>query len=193
MPDLSGQDGTFECIKSRDFLIASVTQAFGDNGVVDFTANPFRHFSSLLKLTISPNGDLSDTKLTKIQITGEDITSRTTYSFLSETTQVVFKSNDWTIALNDEMSEKEAVYYALLNPVTCSSGVTLLIEYEREGEFYVATKEGFASNAFSGGVMQEFTIVVKDGVLTISGAGISEWGEGAKLDDLIINGEKQEE
>lgn len=52
MPSLAAQDGTLEDVAKKDFLIASHTQNFGDNGVVTLS---FSHQYSLMAFTVKIN------------------------------------------------------------------------------------------------------------------------------------------
>ena len=49
LPSLKGQDGSWENIQKYDFMVAEVTQAYGEDGTVAFTGNnSFRHISCLV-------------------------------------------------------------------------------------------------------------------------------------------------
>lgn len=195
MPSLLSQTGTIESISACDFLVATVTQSYGDDGVVNFQEeNAFTHVSSLLQLTFKGDGDLSTSVLKKISVEGKDVVAPATYSFTTkEVTLTPDESSDLLeVALNHEMGGSDATFYFILNEkLDASSVVTLSIEYETGGKVYVAQMTDFASNVFTGGMRQRYTLSIKDSSLVITGSSISAWDEGGSLEDIIIKGEEQ--
>lgn len=195
MPDLLGQDGTFESVKARDFLVASVTQTYGGNGLVNFNeSHSFKHVSSLLKLVIPSGGDSKPFTLKNLKITGEDITSSTTYSFSKPGVNVVpgAESNVLDLELDHILKDGDLVLYCMVNAKSDNSAnVSLSIEYEADGELFVAQKNGFSDNLFSGGVMQEYTIRINGLELSVTGALIKEWEQDDNI-EVDIEGEKQQ-
>lgn len=196
MPSLLNQTGTLAGISECDFLVTSVSQTYGTDGVVRFQDdNAFRHVSSLLQLTINGKGDLSSSTLKKITITGTNIVAPTTYSFEDGAVSLVpdDASDELSLSMELELLNADKTFYFIVNEKKDASAVVKLsIEYETDGKMYVAEMEGFANNVFGGGLRQSYTITIKDSSLIISGASISSWGEGESLDDVVINGESQE-
>lgn len=85
LPSLKGQDGSWENIQKYDFMVAEVTQAYGEDGTVAFTGNnSFRHISCLVQFDIKAAGTLSDAVLTNLSLEGGNIISSATYSFETE-------------------------------------------------------------------------------------------------------------
>lgn len=195
MPGLMSQTGTLESISACDFLVATVTQSYGDDGVVNFQEeNAFTHVSSLLQLTFKGNNDLSSSILKKISVDGEGILAPATYSFTTkEVTLTPNESSDLLeVALNHEMGGNDATFYFILNEkLDASSVVTLTVEYETDGKTYLAQMTDFANSIFTGGMRQRYTLSIKDSSLIITGSSISVWDEGGSLEDIIIKGEEQ--
>ena len=197
MPGLKQQDGTVAGISACDFLVATTTQSYGSDGVVEFKGEgkSFVHVSSLLKLTFKGDGDLQASTLDEMSISGKDIVAPSNYSF--ENNGVTLSSDDSSdlldVALSHEMNGADATFYFILNAKTDSSSpVTLTLEYTTGGKSYVASLDNFAGNVFAGGMQQSYTISVRDRYLIVSGSEISPWGEGETLDNIVINGQETE-
>jgi len=195
MPTLLSQKGTVESISACDFLVATVTQSYGDDGVVSFQEeNAFTHVSSLLQLTFKGDGDLRSSVLKKISVEGKGIVASSTYSFATEeVTLTDSESADLLeVPLTHEMAGKDVTFYFILNEkLDASSVVTLTVEYETDGTAYVACMTDFAGNVFTGGMRQRYTLSIKDSELSLMGSSISAWDEGGSLEDIIIKGEEQ--
>jgi hypothetical protein len=65
------------------------------------------------------------------------------------------------------------------------------VEYEVNGETYVAKSENFVKVGFVGGMCQDYTITIQNSSLVIEEAAILPWGTGETLDNIIINGEEK--
>lgn len=193
MPDLKEQTGTIPSISRCDFLVASTTQDFGEDGTVLFKGEgkSFAHVSSLLKLTIKGDDDLKSSVLNCITIEGTNLIAPARYSF--ENNSVTLSpdtgSDVLDVSLEHEMNASDATFYFIVNEKKDElSSITLTIEYTTEDKTYVAQLENFAGNVFEGGMQQSYTITIKDRTLLITGAEILPWGVGENLDDIIING-----
>lgn len=197
MPSLLGQSGTIASISKCDFLVASVTQSCGTDGIIAFREeNAFSHVSSLVQLTFKGDGDLSSAVLTKISIEGKDIVASSTYSFSEELVSMNpdAASDVLDVALSHPMEGKDATFYFILNEKEdASEPVVLTVEYKTDDKTYVARMENFAGNVFVGGVKQSYTITIKERLLIIDGSSISSWGAGESLENIVINGEEQSE
>ena len=195
MPSLLNQTGTIESISQCDFLVSSVTQSYGDDGVVKFQGDgAFSHVSSLLQLTFKGVEDLSSSVLKKIKIEGENIVAPTTFSFNDKKVSVLSSddSDVLEVSLSHEMDGENVTYYFILNEkLDASSVVTLTVEYTTGDKTYVAQKKGFAGNVFAGGVCQSYIMTIMDRLLVISGSSISEWGDGESLDDVVLDGKEK--
>lgn len=195
MPSLMSQTGTMESISACDFLVATVTQSYGEDGVVNFQEeNAFTHVSSLLQLTFKGDNDLSSSILKKISVNGEGILAPATYSFTTkEVTLTPDESSDLLeVDLNHEMGGNDATFYFILNEkLDASSIVTLTVEYETGGKTYVAQLENLAGNVLTGGMRHRYTFNIKDSSLIIVGSSITSWEEGGQLEEIIINGTEQ--
>ena len=192
MPSLLEQTGEIASISQCDFMVSSVTQRYASSDVVCFNEdNAFEHVSSLVQLTIKGDGDLSFSTLTKISITGKDIATSSTYSFVKDevTLSSDATSNELSSEISVEMEGEDKTFYFIVNPKVASTGtVKLTIEYETGEETYIAELDDFSGNAFEQGYRQSFTISVKDGKLTVSGSSITPWIDGEPMDDIVIGG-----
>ena len=197
MPSLLNQTGTIESISQCDFLVSSVTQSYGDDGVVKLEGDgAFTHVSSLLQLTFKGVGDLSSSVLKNIKIEGENIVAPSTFSFSDKKVSILSSENSdvLDVSLSHEMKGEDVTFYFILNEkLDASSNVTLTIEYTTGNKTYVAKKTGFASNVFAGGVCQSYIMTIMDRLLVISGSSISEWGDGESLDDVVLDGKEKSE
>ena len=197
MPLLTSQTGTMEDVIARDFLVTDVNQTYGEDGVVSFKgADAFTHVSSMLQLTLTGDGDLSASTLKRISITCNDIVTKSTYSFTDGVILDKEQSNSLDLSLNHEVKGTGVTYYFIVNAKDGTKDnpdeATLTIVYERGGTTYEATLEQFAGNDFAEGVCQQYTLSIKDGVLLITGADITDWKPGGSLDEIVINGKEQE-
>lgn len=202
MPDLTKQTGKAEDLATYDFLVATATQAYSTNsGVVSFTGNnAFHHVSSLIILKIDGSGDLSSSTINGISLTGTDIVTSSTYSFDNSSAPVSVAEGDKknTLAvtgLNGTMSSTGLTYYFILNPNTVTrSAVDLVLDYTTGSDTYKAKKTGLGSESshYEGGKRYDYTLKITDGVLSISGGDIADWTSGGNMEDIVINGEKQD-
>lgn len=202
MPDLTKQTGKAEELAKYDFLVAKATQSYTTNtGVVSFSnGNAFHHVSSLITLKIDGSGDLSSSTINGISLTGTDIVASSTYSFDNSSAPVsVADGNKKNIlavtGLNGTMNSAGLTYYFILNSNTVThSAVELVLDYTTGSDKYKARKTGLGSGSshYEGGKRYDYTLKITDGVLTISGGEIADWASGGTLDDIMINGEKQE-
>ena len=195
MPSLLGQTGTITSISRCDFLVASVTQSYGTDGVVQFQGNhAFTHVSTLLQLNLKGDGDLSASTIQRITITGAGIVAPSTFSFVDQSVTLApnEQSDVLEAVVSHEMAGADHSFYFIVNEKTDGeTPVTLTVEYTTGDKTYVATLDNFANNTFEGGMRQRYTLTIKDSALIISGSSISAWGEGEQMDDVVINGEEQ--
>lgn len=191
MPSLAGQTGTIESLSDCDFLVASTKQSYGTYGVVSFTDNAsFKHISSLVAITIKGDCDLKTSTIQKISFSAPDIASATTYSFRTkETTIVDDEKNDKmeSCNLDFQMTGEDKTFYFILNKGVNLSDVTFCIEYSTGENHYKAEKADLGSEALASGGRYNFNLKISDGVLTISGGTIQNWGNGTQMDDIEIN------
>ena len=192
MPSLAGQNGTIESLCLYDFLVASTGRKYSDaNGVVSFTGNAsFKHVSSLVAVTVDGNCDLKASKIKKISFAATNIASVTTYSFRTkETTIVDDEKNDKmeSCNLDFQMTGEDKTFYFILNKGVNLSDVTFCIEYSTGENHYKAEKADLGSEALASGGRYNFNLKISDGVLTISGGTIQNWGNGTQMDDIEIN------
>jgi len=191
MPSLAGQTGTIESLSDCDFLVASTKQSYGTEGVVSFTDNAsFKHVSSLVAITLKGDCDLKTSTIQKISFSAPDIASATTYSFSDETTDVVKGKESDTMesgTLNYTMKNVDKTFYFILNKGVALSAVTFSIEYSTNGVNYKAEKTNLGNVTLAGGSRYNFNLKISDGVLTISGGTIQNWGNGTQMDDIEIN------
>ena len=196
MPDLSDQDGTMQSVAEKDFLVAKKTQTYGNNGTVTFTGNEaFSHVSSLVVLTLKGGGDLTSAIVNKISISGENLTTSSTFSFdgnyavtLSDSEENILEiTPDYAVSSNDK------IFYFVLNASTVGlSEVTLTIDYTIDGTKFKAEKVGIhltEEDMFLRGNQYAYTVTIVDNTLKISGHEIKPWVSGTSLGDIVINGE----
>ncbi len=191
MPSLLGQNGTFESVASRDFLIASTTQVYGEDGTVLFQGEgkAFNHVLALIHLTINDLADLSDATLTGISIEGGNIVAPSSYSFetLSVTLSPNSNSDLLSTTLTQEMDKDQDYYFVLNAKSTESNNVKLSIQYTTNGKDYIAESNSFSNNIFTSGKQHNFTVNIKDKQLSITEATINPWTDSEKTDNIIIN------
>lgn len=202
MPDLTGQTGKAEELAKYDFLVATATQSYTTkSGVVSFSGNDaFHHVSSLITLKIDGSGDLSSSTINGISLTGTDIVTSSTYSFENSSVSVSVADGDKkkTLAvsgLSDAVGNDGRTYYFILNSNTVThSAVELVLDYTTGSDKYQARKTGLGSESshYEGGKRYDYTLKITDGVLSISGGEIADWMSGGTLEDIVINGEKQD-
>lgn len=197
MPSLLGQEGTFESIASKDFLIASTTQSYGTDGIVKFQGNgkTFQHVSSLVHLLLKDSLDLEGASIDRILITGSNIVASSIYSF--ETNKVQLKadadSDNLDVSLEHTMSGNADFYFVLNAKPSTSGNVSLTIEYTKDDKEYIAELSSFSGNTFKSGRQHNFTISIQNNQMFISEAEISGWTQ-EEMQDITINSqEKQDE
>ena len=204
MPDLSIQDGSISSLAEHDFLVTTKTQAYGSNGVVSFTkANgaPFTHVSSLIQINIKGNGDLKNATITGISIVGEDITTLSSYSFDNGNVNLDTNpdnASDELLAegLNRQVNSTDQTFYFIVNAGTVFlSDVDLTIAYASATKKYKAKLQGLGANTeeFVRGKQYSYTLKISDGVLTMTGNEIKEGVDGGSMDEIVINGEEQQD
>lgn len=204
MPDLSIQDGSISSLAEHDFLVTTKTQAYGSNGVVSFTkANgaPFTHVSSLIQIVLKGDGDLKNATISAITIGGENITTLSSYSF--DDSKVNLDTNqenasDELLAegLNRQVNSTDQTFYFIVNAGTVFlSDVDLTIAYASATKKYKAKLQGLGADTekFVRGNQYSYTLKISDGVLTMTGNEIKEWVDGGSMDEIVINGEEQQD
>ena len=202
MPSLNNQSGTIASLSACDFMVATTQQAYTeDNGKVSFTGteNCFKHVNSLVAITILKESDLKKSTINNISFTATNIASTRTYSFtrtespiaISETSSSnTIKSS--ALNLNMASTETNATLYFIVNSGIDLSDTIFSINYTTGGKTYTATKSGLGSGSFTSGSRYNFNLNITDGVLSITGAEIQEWGEGTNMGDIIINNPQEE-
>jgi hypothetical protein len=204
MPDLLGQDGSMVEVAKRDFLVTIKTQDYGSNGVVSFTkANgaPFTHVSSLIQINIKGNGDLKNATITGVSIEGEGITTLSSYSFDGDKVNLDADSENASDellveGLNRQVNSTDQTFYFIVNAGTVFlSDVDLTIAYASATKKYKAKLQGLGADTekFVRGKQYSYTLKISDGVLTMTGNEIKEWETGESLDEIVINGEEQQD
>ena len=193
MPDLTGQNGKMEELGRYDFLIASKDDDYGDDGVV---ALEFEHELALITIKLKDEGDLVSSTINKITITGDDIVTPGTYSFLEPEVSLATDDTEGVhsleVTLNEEFPSEGKTFYFVVNPQTVAlSEVSLTITYEdKNGKSYTATLEslGDANTKFVSGKEYSYSLKVQSGALVVSGNSIKDWESGVVMNDIVING-----
>ena len=183
-----------ENIQKYDFMVAEVTQAYGEDGTVAFTGNnSFRHISCLVQFDIKAAGTLSDAVLTNLSLEGGNIISSATYSFETEKVTLTQEGDSdlLSVSLNNHSmaDEKEGVsYYFILNQKTSDTPVSLTLEYSVAGKSYAASISTFAKdNAFKEGTHQKYNIAVNGKEIQITGGEIGSWNDGGEMGDINLD------
>lgn len=196
MPGLQEQDGTMEGVAKCDFLVATTTQGYGTDGVVNFKGEgkSFRHVSSLVYLQIKATDDLAGAVLKRITLTGANLVAPSKYSFTEGVKLLPDAASDsLTLEIHDEMDGSDRNYYLVLNEKqSASSEVVLEVEYEVGEKTYVAKKGNFSGNVFEGGMQYSFALAIRNNSLTVLGAQIGAWEPGNEMEDVIVNAEEKE-
>lgn len=195
MPSLLDQDGSFESLSNHDFLAATTTQTYGENGTVYFQGKDesFKHISSLIYLILNADEDLISATINRISLEGTNIVAPSTYSFTDGVTLTPnAQSNLLEITNEKSMSNGDVEYYLITNEKPESTGkVTLTIEYSVGEQTYTAQATDFSNNTFVKGMQHRFSITVKNRALVISGSSITPWDESV-MQDIIIDAKESE-
>ena len=203
MPSLDEQEGTIGSLSVCDFLVAVTNQSYGNDGVVSFTGETasFKHVSSLLVIMVDGKSDLSTSTIKKFSFVAPDIASGTTYSFSSQTNPVsVTKGKESNVLesadLDFTMTGVDHTFYFIANNGVELKDVIFTVKYSTgDGDNavdYTASKTGLGNATLVGGKQYNFKLNITDGVVNITGGGIQNWGDGGKMDDIIINNPKED-
>ena len=206
MPILTNQNGAMSSVALCDFLVATKTMKYSNEGKVSFTDTyAFKHVSSLVVLKLNNVGDLTSAKIKKISLSGTNLVAGSNYSFTAADDEKVSlkegSNDDMMIAeyTNGIVMDENKVFYFVVNSNTVNlEDVDLCITYESAGEdMYTAKREGLYNEGgdvrFQKGYFYTYNITVTtDKNLVISDYGIDKWNEGSSM-DITIGSEKQEE
>ena len=196
MQSLKNQCGTIERLSACDFMVATAQQAYTDNnGTVLFEENSsFKHINSLVAVTILKESDLENSTINSISFEANNIASATTYSFTNTESPVsINKTEELNLLESSElgisMAEQESnmTLYFILNSGIDLSETTFRINYTTGTKSYTATKTNLGSATLKSGNRYNFNLNITDGVVSITGGEIEEWGEGNDMADIIIN------
>lgn len=195
MPTLLGQTGSMESVSKCDFLVASTTQSYGDDGIVSFQGDgkSFRHLSSLIQIQINADEDLANATLTRLTLSGANIVAPSVYSFTDGVQLTPDAQSDvLTVDLNYDTTQGSHTLYLVVNEkLDASSDVSLTLNYTVGNQTYQATKSGFSGNLFQSGMQHSFTLTVMNRTLHITGGTIQPWESGNELEDIIIDATEQ--
>lgn len=198
MPSLAGQKGSIESLSACDFLVASTEETYvseeddGIDGQVSFTGSAsFEHVSSLVAITIKGDCDLKTSTIQQISFSAPNIASGTTYSLSDGTMNFVDdKKSDEMVSgdLNYTMEGADHTFYFILNNGIAFSDITFSLKYSTNGTKYNAEKVGLGNEGIlESGKRYNFNLKISDGVLTVFGSNIVNWGDGTQMDDIEIN------
>lgn len=190
MPALGSQDGSWGNIPQHDFLVATKKLSYNEaSGVVSFTGdNAFKHVSSLLKINIKADGDMSEATINKITLGGNGLIAQGYYSFETESVTLSEDSeNSLSISPEHSMDSQDVSYYFILNEI--GTPIDFALEYTSNNKEFIAQREALFSSLLPGRI-HEYNIVVKGGNVIIEGGSISGWTPGDGIEDIIINGEE---
>ena len=192
MPSLAGQLGTIASLSGCDFLVACTKQSYGTDGTVSFTGTDasFKHVSSLVAVTVKGDCDLKESLIKNISFAAAGIASRTTYSLATNTMAPMENGESDKMEsgnLDFQMAGEDKTFYFILNPGIALSDVTFCIKYATADVDYKAEKAGLGSATLAGGGRYNFNLNISDGVLSIFGETIQNWGDGTQMDDIEIN------
>lgn len=191
MPSLTDQKGTVAGLSDCDFLVATTNQSYGSDGVVSFTGDAsFKHISSLLAITVKGTDDLKASTIKKISLGAENIASATTYSFQKGIVSVKEQEKLHVLEsakLDLTMTGASHTFYFIVNSGIALGDMALSIKYSVENVNYEASKTGLGAVTLVGGNQYGFNLNITDGVLSITGGNVKDWGSGGEMDDIIIN------
>lgn len=203
MPILTEQNGGMSSVAACDFLVATKTMKYSNEGKVSFTGtNAFKHVSSLVVLKLKNAGDLVSATIKNISLIGADLVTGSDYSFtatdgkkvmLEDGLDDAILSVDFTDGV--EMDEDKVFYFVVNSGTVDLEDVDLCITYESAGdEIFTAKKEGLnkqdGHTLFQEGYFYNYNITVTtDKNLLISGYEIDKWNEGSSM-DITIDSEK---
>ncbi|WP_300727577.1 fimbrillin family protein [uncultured Bacteroides sp.] len=195
VPDLSTQTGVLEDIADYDFLVASTSCSYksSNNGSVEFTgASAFKHQLSLIKINLKNASD-GEITLKKIKLEGKDLMSTYTYNMTSGMMEKkvdgsVVESWEKTLDGGAVIQTDGYPVAVLCNPSEAERGLTLSLEYERDGYSYTASTTSIKS-LFESGKLYQYTIMIEREGLVISGNEIIDWNTGETLEDIIVKDE----
>lgn len=185
MPSLAVQDGTLEDVAEKDFLIASHTQNFGENGVVTLS---FNHQYSLMAFNVKINVEGVETPtLQSLTLSGDKIIAPATYSFVSAsaTIQEPGEGSELALSVNSPCGEDGESLYCLLNPVELLSGLTITCNYTVGDEPYVATAT-LSDPGLEKGNMYQYQLSIKERSIEVSGCTVSKWNI-QELENIVID------
>ena len=89
--------------------------------------------------------------------------------------------------LNYKMEGADHTFYFILNKGINLSDITFCIEYSTGEKHYNADKADLGSGTLTSGGRYNFNLNISDGVLSIFGETIQNWGDGTQMDDIEIN------
>lgn len=190
MPDLTVQDGTINNLEDFDFLVAISEQEYEDGGVVDFTTETtsFQHVSALLELNFLEGEDLDGMIINKVIFEGDGIVSPAIYSFTAG--KAIWDESDEALTVVPSAALGQgAPLYLVVNAVQEAAVVKMTVEYEVNGEKYVAECADFVTRSLAVGVSHGYNITVQNHSLEISEANIQPWTPGGVVGEFEVNGQ----
>lgn len=195
MPILKNQTGDLADISNYDFLASKLTnRKYSDGSTISFSGeNSFKHVSSLVKLVFKANGDLEGSTLTNIELSGDMLSSATTYSFDAiEGSEVKFEGGlaYTTISaseLNADMSSDKTFYFVVNEYKNASNPISLLLEY-KVGTMEKSITIDFSEIKFTSGKLHPYSISIMNGIVNLTGSAIEDWKNDVELVDIIVDG-----
>ena len=184
MPDLTRQDGTWENLKTYDFLAARCATNYKQhNGIVSFTGDEaFKHVYALVSVTLKGNNDTKGATLTSLTLQSNNLVTNHTYHF-GETAKGDGMSvkgeekNEFTLDnLSASISTEGHNIVLIVNPVESANTVALTVKYTRDDKNYtVSTK--IAGQTIQAGSLNNLTVRIKKSGLIVEGNTIQDWNE----------------
>ena len=190
MPGLLTQDGDIDNLGKFDFLVATSKQIYQEGGVVDFTTETtsFQHVSALLELKFLEGDDLDGMVINKVILQGNGIASPAIYSFTAG--KAIWDESDVALTVVPSAALGQgAPLYLVVNAVQEAAVVKMTVEYEVNGEEYVAECADFVTSNLAVGVSHGYNITVQNYSLEISEAKIQPWTPGGIVGEIEVNGQ----
>lgn len=185
MPVLTNQDGTLENIGQNDFLVASVSQNYGTDGIVSLS---FVHQYTLLafNLNIMTDGGEGIT-LNSFKLDGEKIVAASDYSFA--TSSVQYKEDgagsSLTVTRNAAYNKENETLYILLNPVQLTEGLKVTCEYIAGEKQYAATAT-LPDPSLAASKLVQYKLSIKEKEVLVSGCTVTPWTS-EELEEITID------
>ncbi|MGL5272692.1 MAG: fimbrillin family protein [Phocaeicola sp.] len=195
MPTLKNQTGNLTDISKHDFLVSKLlNRKFTDGSTISFSSeNSFKHVSSLVKLIFKAGGNLEGATLTSIELSGDMLSSTTTYSFdAAEGSQLVFEgelayTTITASGLNVDMNDDRVFYFVANEYANATRPISLILGYTiNDSEKTIIVD--FPETKFISGKLHPYAISIMNGAINVTGSAIEDWKNDVGLVEIVVDG-----